>query len=79
MVRRLDFSYFVRPGEETDTGRSRVEPCLGYVVEHAGGLLLLDTGMGSDPQVDEHYRPRRRTVSAALATVGIDPTTLPWW
>jgi len=69
-VRRLDFGYFVRPGEETGTGSPRVEPCLGYVVEHAGGLLLMDTGMGSHPEVDAHYRPRRRSLTEALARVG---------
>jgi N-acyl homoserine lactone hydrolase len=69
-VRRLDFGYFVRPAEETGTGSPRVESCLGYVVEHAGGLLLMDTGMGSHPEVDVHYRPRRRALGAALADLG---------
>ena len=69
-VRRVDFGYFVRPAEETGTGEPRVEPCLGYVVEHPGGLLLMDTGMGEHPDVDVHYRPRRRSLSAALADIG---------
>lgn len=73
MVRRLDFGYFVRPGEETGTGGPRVEPCLGYAVEHPGGLLVLDTGMGAHPEVDAHYRPRRRPLAAALADVGYRP------
>jgi len=66
-VRQLGFGYFVRPAEETGTGSPRVEPCLGYIVEHAGGLLLMGTGMGSHPVVDAHYRPRRRALGAALA------------
>jgi len=70
-VRRIDFGYFVRPPEETVTGRPRVEPCLGYVVEHADGTFLFDTGMGSDPDVDAHYRPRRRGLHDALAGVGL--------
>jgi N-acyl homoserine lactone hydrolase len=65
-VRRVDFGYFVRPGSETGTGAPRVEPCLGYLVEHAGGVLLFDTGMGSNPDVDAHYRPRRRALREAL-------------
>jgi len=69
-VRRVDFGYFVRPPEETEAGRLRVEPCLGYVVEHPDGLLLFDTGMGSDPEVDARYRPRRTGLDEALATVG---------
>jgi N-acyl homoserine lactone hydrolase len=70
-VRRVDFGYFVRPGEETDTGAPRVEPCLGYLVSHPAGLLLVDTGMGIHPEVDEHYRPRRRSLDVALAGLGV--------
>lgn len=69
-VRRVDLGYFVRPAEETGTGSPRVEPCLGYLVDHPGGLLLLDTGMGRHPEVDAHYQPRRRPLQAALAAVG---------
>ena len=69
-VRRLDFGYFVRPSEETGTGCARVEPCLGYVVDHPDGMLLFDTGMGSHPEVDAHYRPRRTGLAEALAATG---------
>jgi N-acyl homoserine lactone hydrolase len=71
-IRRVDFGYFVRPSEETATGKARVEPCLGYVVEHPGGVLLFDTGMGSHPEVDARYRPRRHDLTAALAAAGTD-------
>ncbi len=66
----MDFGYFIRPAEETGTGSPRVEPCLGYVVVHPDGVLLFDTGMGSHPDVDAHYRPRRRPLAAALARSG---------
>jgi N-acyl homoserine lactone hydrolase len=69
-VRRVDFGYFVRPAEETGTGAPRVEPCLGYLVSHPAGLLLVDTGMGGHPEVDAHYRPRRRSLDLALAGAG---------
>jgi N-acyl homoserine lactone hydrolase len=69
-VRRVDFGYFVRPGEETETGSARVEPCLGYLVEHPAGTLLFDTGMGSHPEVDAHYRPARHDLRSALADIG---------
>lgn len=69
-VRRVDFGYFVRPAEETGIGAKRVEPCLGYLVEHPAGKLLIDTGMGSYPEVDDHYRPRRRPLPAALSALG---------
>lgn len=70
-VRRIDFGYFVRPAEETGTGSSRVEPCLGYLIFHPHGVVLVDTGMGFDPEVDEHYRPCRRTLAEAVADAGI--------
>ena len=68
-VRRVDFGYFVRPAAETETGNPRVEPCLGYVIDHAQGRLLFDTGLGADPQVDAHYRPRRIELPDALGAV----------
>ena len=69
-VRRVDFGYFVRPAEETGTGSPRVEALLGYVVEHAGGVPLFDTGMGSRPDVDAHYRPTRTDLHEALRESG---------
>jgi N-acyl homoserine lactone hydrolase len=69
-VRRIDFGYFIRPAGETGTGSPRVEPCLGYLVEHPDGLLLVDTGMGADPDVDAHYRPHRVPLPAALRAAG---------
>jgi N-acyl homoserine lactone hydrolase len=72
-VRRVDLGYFVRPAAETGTGSARVEPCLGYLVDHPDGLLLLDTGMGSHPDVDAHYQPLRHPLPAALAAAGTRP------
>jgi N-acyl homoserine lactone hydrolase len=70
-VRRVDFGYFVRPAAETGAAAPRVEPCLGYLVGHPAGQLLFDTGMGSQPEVDAHYRPRRVPLQQALAAVGL--------
>ncbi|MDP9271083.1 MAG: MBL fold metallo-hydrolase [Chloroflexota bacterium] len=71
-IRRVDFGYFVRPPEETGTGQARVESCLGYVVAHPeDGFLLFDTGMGSTPDVDRHYRPTRRPLAEALRPLGV--------
>jgi N-acyl homoserine lactone hydrolase len=75
-VRRVDFGYFVRPAEETGTGRPRVEPCLGYVVDHPRGMLLFDTGMGAHPDVDAHYRPRRTGLPEALAAIGAEKDSI---
>jgi N-acyl homoserine lactone hydrolase len=68
-VRRVDFGWFVRPAAETGTGEARVEPCLGYLVAHPDGVVLLDTGMGSEAEVDAHYRPRRVSLTDALSAV----------
>lgn len=70
-VVRLDLGWFVRPAEETGTGSPRVEPLLAYAVRHPGGVLVFDTGMGSEPEVDAHYRPHRRDLRAALGVHGI--------
>jgi len=77
-VSRVDFGYFVRPAEETGTGGPRVEPCLGYVVDHPEGMLLFDTGMGSRPDVDAHYRPRRTGLPQALNPRGTHPHPRLW-
>ncbi|MEU3557930.1 N-acyl homoserine lactonase family protein [Streptomyces fragilis] len=73
-VRRLDLGYFVRPAAETGGPDPRVEPVLAYLVRHPGGLLLFDTGMGdAGPATEAHYRPRRRSLAAALAAAGVRP------
>jgi N-acyl homoserine lactone hydrolase len=69
-VTRVDYGYFVRPGEETTTGAARVEAVLGYLVEHPLGRLLVDTGMGRHPDVDAHYAPRRIPLAQALVNAG---------
>ncbi|GAA4592164.1 N-acyl homoserine lactone hydrolase [Actinoplanes octamycinicus] len=69
-VRRVDFGYFIRPAEETGTGAPRVEPCLGYLIDHPTGQILVDTGMGHAPGVDAHYRPHRVPLGPALAAAG---------
>jgi N-acyl homoserine lactone hydrolase len=69
-VHRVDFGYFVRPASETGTGSSRVEPLLGYLIDHPDGPLLVDTGMGADPWVDDHYRPHRIPLPDALSAAG---------
>lgn len=69
-VRRVDLGYFIRPAEETGTGYPRVEPTLGYLIEHAHGTVLVDTGMGSHPEVDAWYRPRRIPLVIALDNAG---------
>ncbi|WP_151084075.1 MBL fold metallo-hydrolase [Nocardioides cynanchi] len=71
-VRRLDLGSFVRPAEETGTGRPGVEAVYGYVVRTSAGVLLLDTGLGqADDETEAWYRPRRVSIDDALATAGL--------
>lgn len=42
---------------------------MGYLVEHPDGLLM-DTGMGTHPEVDAYSRPRRRSLPTALSDAG---------
>jgi N-acyl homoserine lactone hydrolase len=49
-----------------------VDPCLGYLIGHPGGTILFDTGMGSHPDIDIHYQPRRVGLPQALAAVGAE-------
>lgn len=65
-VRRIDFGHFLRPASETRSGHVRAEPVLGYLVEHRDGLLLFDTGMGGNPEIDAHYRPARTPLRSAV-------------
>jgi len=78
-VRRIDFGYFIRPAEESGTGKPRVEALLGYAILHAAGVLLFDTGLGEgDSEADTWYRPTRRPLQTALGSVGIAVNDVRW-
>lgn len=53
-VRRLDLGYFVRPASETGGPQPRVEPVLAYLVQHDNGLILFDTGSGTQTRKPKH-------------------------
>jgi N-acyl homoserine lactone hydrolase len=75
-VTRLRLGSFLRPGSETPDGRVRAEAVLAYVVRHEDGLILFDTGIGSHPEVDAHYRPTRYSLVAALERAGVAPADI---
>jgi glyoxylase-like metal-dependent hydrolase (beta-lactamase superfamily II) len=78
-VRRVDFGYFIRPADETGTGKPRVESLLGYAVERDDGIFLFDTGLGEgDPEADARYRPVRRPLYEALQSAEIRPDQVRW-
>ena len=72
-IRRVEYGHFVRPASETTTGFARVEPTLGYVIRHPGGVVMFDTGLAeADQETIEHYRPHRRTPPEALRDIDIE-------
>ncbi|MQA80070.1 MAG: MBL fold metallo-hydrolase [Streptosporangiales bacterium] len=71
-IARLLLGTFVRPPEETGTGRPRVEAVYGYVIRHDRGLVLLDTGLGRGGEDTEAwYRPQRIPLQRALGDRGV--------
>jgi len=76
-VRRIDFGHVIVPARRGMDEAPHVLPCLGYVIAHPSGVVLFDTGIGRSERVDALYRPRRRTLAAALAAAGttIDDVT----
>jgi N-acyl homoserine lactone hydrolase len=72
-VTRLWLGTFVRPAEETGTGHPRLEAVYGYLIRHARGLVLLDTGLGeADAETEDWYRPQRVPLQTALGAHGVD-------
>ncbi|WP_314613740.1 MBL fold metallo-hydrolase [Streptomyces stackebrandtii] len=71
-VHRLDLGHFTRPAAEWGGPHARVEPVLGYLVRHARGALLLDTGMGTgSPGTDAHYQPVRKPLTVRPGDVDV--------
>ncbi len=71
-IRRIRLGHFVRPAEESTTGRARAEDVLAYLVRHERGLILLDTGLGhAGDDTEAWYEPVRVPLDEALAAVGL--------
>jgi N-acyl homoserine lactone hydrolase len=52
-------------------------PVHAWLVRHAGGALLVDTGIGpGHPQIDEWYRPEVVPLADALAVAGLAPADI---
>jgi glyoxylase-like metal-dependent hydrolase (beta-lactamase superfamily II) len=76
MITRLRLGSILRPGSETPSGDVRAEGVFAYLVRHEDGPILFDTGIGAHPEVDEHYRPTRYALSAALSRIGLTPADI---
>jgi N-acyl homoserine lactone hydrolase len=60
--------------EMTDAGGT--SPVHGFVLIHAGGALLVDTGVGGPQQVLDDWRVVNRTVADALADIDMSPADI---
>jgi N-acyl homoserine lactone hydrolase len=68
----LEMGTFTFADDEPDAGQQGV--VMAYLVRHAGGLLLFDTGMGFGSQLfDDRYHPRARRLEDVLAAAGHTP------
>jgi len=66
----LEMATFTFATDEPDAGGEGV--VMAYVVRHAGGVLLFDTGFGfGSTLVDDRYHPRARRLPDALAGAGL--------
>jgi glyoxylase-like metal-dependent hydrolase (beta-lactamase superfamily II) len=71
-VRRLPIGTFVRPAQETEIGQPRVEAVYAYLIQHARGLVLFDTGLGEgDAETEDWYRPQRIPLQTLLDACGV--------
>ncbi len=69
-IRRLDLGYVALPADMA--GGPRVAGVLAYLVRHEDGLILFDTGIGAEPELDAMLRTRRRPLAEALRAAGAE-------
>jgi N-acyl homoserine lactone hydrolase len=66
----LEMAEFTFAEDEPLAGQTGV--VVAYLVRHADGLLLFDTGFGlGNAELDAYYKPRARRVADVLADVGV--------
>ena len=70
-IRRVLFGHFTIPDDGDKRAGEKVVVC-GYLIDHPGGLVLLDTGIAEGHQeVEDLYHQVRRPLDEALATAGV--------
>jgi glyoxylase-like metal-dependent hydrolase (beta-lactamase superfamily II) len=67
-IHRLDLGYADIPAGVL--GGPRVASLLAYLVRQDGAVILFDTGMGANDEIEAVYRIRRRELPGALASAG---------
>jgi glyoxylase-like metal-dependent hydrolase (beta-lactamase superfamily II) len=66
----LEMAEFTFADDEPLAGQTGV--VMAYIVRHADGILLFDTGFGfGNAELDAYYRPRARQLGDVLASAGI--------
>ncbi|GAC1408759.1 MAG: hypothetical protein NVSMB57_00490 [Actinomycetota bacterium] len=70
-VVRMHMGHIVAPGRHRLAGL--VTTVEAYVVPHPDGLILFDTGIGYDPEVDRDLRIVRTPLWDAMKEAGFDP------
>jgi N-acyl homoserine lactone hydrolase len=70
-IRRVLLGHFTVPDDGDPRAGEKVVVC-GYLIDHPDGLVLLDTGIATGhAEVEERYRPVRRSLDEALAGAGV--------
>jgi glyoxylase-like metal-dependent hydrolase (beta-lactamase superfamily II) len=66
----IEVAEFTFADDEPLAGQTGV--VMAYLVRHADGILLFDTGFGlGNAELDAYYKPRARPIADALADTGI--------
>jgi N-acyl homoserine lactone hydrolase len=71
---RLHLGYFTVPTDVDDHRAGEQVVVVAYLIRHPAGLVLFDTGIGQDDEVDRVYRPVRRDIRTALEAAGVEPS-----
>jgi N-acyl homoserine lactone hydrolase len=69
-IRRILLGHFTIPDDGDPRAGEKMVVC-AYLIDHTDGPVLFDTGIGfGDDEFEDFYRPVRRPLDDALATVG---------
>jgi N-acyl homoserine lactone hydrolase len=69
-IHRLRMGYIVAPEGGPVPAGELVQLC-AYLIRHPRGIFLWDTGIGSHPEVDEHYRITRWSLDDQVVSLGL--------
>ena len=72
-IERLDLAQVELPVDHPAAELGRSIAVHGFLIEHPGGAILVDTGVGfGNTFIDELYQPSRVELGGLLAQLGID-------